>query len=297
MSRKAMISGSEEESEEEQEEYEVERIVSHRIRHGIIMYYVKWAGYEDKDNTWEPQDNLGNAVEKVAEYWDEHEERIKEVQKKFGRKTGAAMVNYPRRWASGDREGQKNNDDNEEYVPNKEEDKKRRREDRELAENVWRDRRDYYERVPENAVPAEMVPQLAALLPPAVPAQVPAKPVSAPRAIRNAEAPRVARIILPSHLSRQQQRQRQQLDFPGLGIWVNGRCVPISSVPREVQTDIVRNDEVGLAVPEERQVTADEDGLAFPEVSIEIDLSMPVQIVSSTEMTTPPADDETIVYI
>ena len=142
------------------------------------------------------------------------------------------------------------------------------------------------------------VPKIPVQLPPppAVPAQVPAKPVSAPRATRNAEAPRVARLTLPSHLQRQ-QRQRQRLDFPGLGIWVNGRCVPISSVPREVQTDIVRNDEVGLAVPEERQVTADEDGLAFPEVSIEIDLSMPVQIVSSTEMTTPPADDETIVYI
>src|ERR1700730_14143550 len=39
-----------------EEEYEVERIISHR-RHGrarTLQYLVKWKGYPESDNTWEP---------------------------------------------------------------------------------------------------------------------------------------------------------------------------------------------------------------------------------------------------
>ena len=43
---------------EEQEEYAVEKIVDKRYLNGIINYLIKWKGYDDKDNTWEPIDNL-----------------------------------------------------------------------------------------------------------------------------------------------------------------------------------------------------------------------------------------------
>ena len=198
------------ESESDGEEYEVEKIVDAKVRKYGIMYNVKWAGYPDSENTWEPARNLENAQEKIAEYWEQHEERVKTVQKKFGRKTGAAMIHYPKRDNSVNRRRLVQDDSEEEFVPQKD-DGKHRREER-LPENVWRD--EYRnERVPANAVPAEMIPQLAALLPPspyvpepapallpppveAIPVPAPAQvPVKTPRAKRDGEAPRVARML------------------------------------------------------------------------------------------------------
>ncbi|KAJ9520420.1 hypothetical protein QJQ45_000181 [Haematococcus lacustris] len=48
-------------------QYEVERIVNHRhVRAGKAKeYLVKWKGYEDSDNTWEPASNLANAPDCV----------------------------------------------------------------------------------------------------------------------------------------------------------------------------------------------------------------------------------------
>ena len=48
------------------DEWEVERILRHRGTKNI-SYQVKWKGYEDP--TWEPEINLQNAQEAVAEYW------------------------------------------------------------------------------------------------------------------------------------------------------------------------------------------------------------------------------------
>merc|ERR1712156_1086653 len=50
-----------EESEEEEstdEDYEVEAIVDKRKRRGKIQYLVKWKGWDEKDNSWEVEDNL-----------------------------------------------------------------------------------------------------------------------------------------------------------------------------------------------------------------------------------------------
>jgi len=44
--------------QEQEEEYEVERIEKKRIRNGVIEYFIKWIGYAESDNTWEPRDNL-----------------------------------------------------------------------------------------------------------------------------------------------------------------------------------------------------------------------------------------------
>ncbi|KAJ9521612.1 hypothetical protein QJQ45_008952 [Haematococcus lacustris] len=51
-------------------QYEVERIVNHRhVRAGKAKeYLVKWKGYEDSDNTWEPASNLANAPDCVNLY-------------------------------------------------------------------------------------------------------------------------------------------------------------------------------------------------------------------------------------
>jgi hypothetical protein len=51
-------------------EYEVEEILNHRIRRGKRQYLIKWLGYPQDDNTWEPEENLLNAKEILKEYQD-----------------------------------------------------------------------------------------------------------------------------------------------------------------------------------------------------------------------------------
>ena len=44
---------------EDEEEYSIERIIGKRTnRHGKIEYLVKWRGYPDTEDTWEPKANM-----------------------------------------------------------------------------------------------------------------------------------------------------------------------------------------------------------------------------------------------
>ena len=56
-------------------EYEVEQILAHRLRKigkskkDKTEFLVKWLGYGIEHNTWEPEENVINAPERITEYW------------------------------------------------------------------------------------------------------------------------------------------------------------------------------------------------------------------------------------
>jgi len=53
---------------ESQEEWEVEKVLAKRSYRNKVQYLVKWVGYPNSENTWEPVANLQNAREKVLEF-------------------------------------------------------------------------------------------------------------------------------------------------------------------------------------------------------------------------------------
>jgi hypothetical protein len=64
--------------------YVVESIVNHRPNSDGTgwEYEVKWEGWDEKDNTWEPEENMAKAKETVKQYWKEMGGRPKAKKKK-----------------------------------------------------------------------------------------------------------------------------------------------------------------------------------------------------------------------
>merc|ERR1712042_151974 len=81
--------------EEEEEEYSVEKILDKRTKGGKVEYLIKWEGYPDSENTWEPQDNLDcpdiiSAFEAKRGKKDDPKKRKKEAEAPSAKKKKAA---------------------------------------------------------------------------------------------------------------------------------------------------------------------------------------------------------------
>ena len=56
------------ELENDEKEWEVEKIMDSRTHNADTEYLVKWKGYDDKDNTWEPLRNLTNCRQALRDF-------------------------------------------------------------------------------------------------------------------------------------------------------------------------------------------------------------------------------------
>jgi len=61
------------ESSDNEEEFVVEKICAKRIRKGKIEYFLKWKGYPESENTWEPVENL-DCQDLILQYEEMHKE-------------------------------------------------------------------------------------------------------------------------------------------------------------------------------------------------------------------------------
>ena len=62
-----------------EEEFEVETILDSAIKDGKLKYLVRWKGYDDGNNTWEPATNLGNAQRLVSQFHKKHPQAPKRI--------------------------------------------------------------------------------------------------------------------------------------------------------------------------------------------------------------------------
>jgi len=64
---------------EGEEEYIVEEILDSRLRRNKLEFLVKWEGYTNENNLWEPKDNCKNAHNAIAAFYRKYPQAPRQI--------------------------------------------------------------------------------------------------------------------------------------------------------------------------------------------------------------------------
>lgn len=91
---------SKQSNEEEVPTYYVEKVIDKKTEDGKLYYKVVWQGYDEKEATWEPEENLYN----VSDLIDDYEEKLQRKKKNYLQEDDRKQSGN-KKVKTGDREG------------------------------------------------------------------------------------------------------------------------------------------------------------------------------------------------
>lgn len=81
-------------SDQAEDEYVVEKIVNKKWENGQWMYFIKWEGWPEEDNTWEPKSNL-NCPEKLKKFEEKWKAKHGDKKKPGVKEPGSSKKREP----------------------------------------------------------------------------------------------------------------------------------------------------------------------------------------------------------